>query len=112
MRSHRSRPVIGLTHSSTDFERFSLWRNVLHGFAEAGAVLLTIDCRQPHADIERVIRRLDGLVLSGGALYRAGERQVDSRSEIPRSDNTPTGEEVNARAPFSVLPGPPAERRQ
>jgi putative glutamine amidotransferase len=67
MRSHRSRPVIGLTHSSTDFERFSLWRNVLHGFAEAGAVLLAIDCRQPHADIERVIRRLDGLVLSGGA---------------------------------------------
>ncbi|MER5624308.1 gamma-glutamyl-gamma-aminobutyrate hydrolase family protein [Streptosporangium sp. NPDC002544] len=67
MVAHPSRPVIGLTYSSTDLERFSLWRNMLHGFAEAGAVTLTIDCHQPHDDIAAVVRRLDGLVVSGGA---------------------------------------------
>ncbi|WP_432990206.1 gamma-glutamyl-gamma-aminobutyrate hydrolase family protein [Dactylosporangium sp. CA-233914] len=62
-----SRPVIGITYSSTDLERFSLWRNMLHGFVEAGAVTLTIDCHQPHEDIAAVVRHLDGLVISGGA---------------------------------------------
>jgi putative glutamine amidotransferase len=65
--AHPSRPVIGLTYSSTDFERFSLWRNMLHGFGEAGATPLTIDCHQSHYDIAGVVRRLDGLVISGGA---------------------------------------------
>lgn len=67
MASHPSRPVIGLTYSSTDLDRFSLWRSMPHGFVEAGATPLTIDCHQPHADIAAVVRLLDGLVISGGA---------------------------------------------
>lgn len=62
-----ARPVIGLTYSSTDLTRFSLWRNMLHGLVEADAAILTLDCHQPHDDIARVVRRLDGLIISGGA---------------------------------------------
>lgn len=62
-----SRPVIGLTYSSTDLTRFSLWRNMLHGLIEAGTAVLTLDCHQPHDDIAAVIRKLDGLIISGGA---------------------------------------------
>lgn len=61
------RPVIGLTYSSTDLTRFSLWRNMLHGLIEVDAAALTLDCHQPHDDIAAVIGRLDGLIISGGA---------------------------------------------
>ncbi|MGP3533423.1 gamma-glutamyl-gamma-aminobutyrate hydrolase family protein [Microbacterium sp. RD1] len=67
--SHSPRPVIGITFSSRDLERvrFSLWQDMLRGFAEAGAATLTLDCHRPQGDLATVTQRLDGLVISGGA---------------------------------------------
>lgn len=67
MSHHTRRPVIGLTYSSTDIAQFTLWRNMIHGFIEAGASLVTIDCHFPQQDLRAQVAHLDGLVLSGGA---------------------------------------------
>ena len=66
MKEHLDRPVIGITYSPLDLEHFQQWRHVFHGFVAAGATPVGIDCtvEQPH--IGALVRRLDGLVVSGG----------------------------------------------
>jgi putative glutamine amidotransferase len=79
-----ARPVIGITYSSTDLGRFSLWRNMLHGFTAAGAATLTIDCRQHQEEIGAVVQRLDGLLISGGADVDPAAYGADSSDPVVR----------------------------
>lgn len=66
MSAHLLRPVVGITYSARDFEGFDLWRHVFHAFVAAGATPVSIDCTQEQPEIQALVRRLDGLVISGG----------------------------------------------
>ena len=66
MHQHLDRPVIGITYSARDLERFELWRHIFHAFVAAGATPISIDCTQEQPRIHAVVERLDGLVVSGG----------------------------------------------
>jgi putative glutamine amidotransferase len=60
-------PVIGVTHSSDDLHIFTLWRRMFEGVVAAGAVPVALNCVAEVADIEDLVSRMDGLIISGGA---------------------------------------------
>ena len=66
MLEHLDRPVIGITYSARDLERFELWRHIFHAFVAVGATPVSIDCTLEQPRIHTVVERLDGLVISGG----------------------------------------------
>ncbi|NYI44535.1 putative glutamine amidotransferase [Nocardioides aromaticivorans] len=66
MNAYLDRPVVGITYSSQDLEDFALWRSLFHGFVAAGATPVGIDCAVEQPRIDGLVRRLDGLVVSGG----------------------------------------------
>jgi putative glutamine amidotransferase len=66
LNAYLDRPVVGITYSSQDLEDFGLWRSLFHGFVAAGATPVGIDCAVEQPRIDGLVRRLDGLVVSGG----------------------------------------------
>jgi putative glutamine amidotransferase len=61
-----SRPLIGVTYSSSELEPFRLWPLMFQGVVAAGGVPIAIDCALPPPGIGRLVDRLDGLLISGG----------------------------------------------
>lgn len=60
-------PAVAVTMDFEVFRHYRHWRAMLHGIVTAGAVPLTIDCRQPRTDLEQLIGMVDGLIMLGGA---------------------------------------------
>jgi putative glutamine amidotransferase len=89
-------PVVAVTMDFDVLRRYHHWRKMLAGFVSAGALPLTIDCRDPRTDLEFLIGMVDGLVLLGGAdinpelyggdaedpLVQAGPRSLDDNEIV------------------------------
>lgn len=65
--SQPRQPVVAVTMDFGLLPRYHHWRAMLTGIVAAGAAPLTIDCRDPRADIEALVGMADGLILLGGA---------------------------------------------
>lgn len=61
-----ARPIIGITYSPRILDVFYHWRYMFDGVVEAGGVPFAIACDSPVENIESLVGRLDGLILSGG----------------------------------------------
>lgn len=61
------RPVVAVTMDFDVFNHYHHWREMLTGVLVAGAAPLTIDCRYPRTDLEKLVGMSDGLLLLGGA---------------------------------------------
>lgn len=59
--------VVAVTMDFDVLRRYHHWRSMLAGIIASGAVPLTIDCRHPRADLDRLVGMADGLILLGGA---------------------------------------------
>jgi putative glutamine amidotransferase len=84
-------PVVAVTMDFDVLRRYHHWRLMLAGIVASGAVPLTIDCRHPRADLDRLVSMADGLILLGGSdvnpelyggdsadpLVEAGPRSLD-----------------------------------
>ena len=60
-------PVVAVTMDFDVLRRYHHWRSMLAGIVASGAVPLTIDCRHPRADLDRLVSMADGLILLGGS---------------------------------------------
>lgn len=83
-----TRPFIGITYSSAELDTFTLWRRMFEGFVEAGAVPIAIDARSAVIDIERLVARLDGLVIGGGVDISPALYDGDISDPLIRNVNT------------------------
>ena len=61
-----TRPLIGITYNSAELSEFLLWRHMFHGLVAAGGTPIAIDCLAAPPQIDALVTRLDGLLLSGG----------------------------------------------
>ena len=70
--SQPRQPVVAVTMDFDVLRRYHHWRSMLAGIVASGAVPLTIDCRHPRADLDRLIGTADGLILLGGSDVNPG----------------------------------------
>ncbi|RZT11644.1 putative glutamine amidotransferase [Mycobacterium sp. BK558] len=107
--SQPRQPVVAVTMDFDVLRRYHHWRAMLAGIVAAGAAPLTIDCRHPRADLERLVSMADGLILLGGSDVRPelyGGDAADPLIEAgPRSldDNEITALNVALRESIPVL---------
>lgn len=59
-------PIIAVTYSASELDVFYHWRYMFEGIVAAGGVPLAIDCDSEVEGIATLVRRVDGLILSGG----------------------------------------------
>lgn len=68
-----AKPLIAVTLNALELERMVHWRRMFEGLQNAGAIPVAIDCGVSMLDIADMIKRVDGLLISGGGDVDPGQ---------------------------------------
>ena len=60
-------PLVAVTFDVNELEEFVLWREMFRGFVAAGIAPLTVHTDAQGVPAEALMRRVDGLIVSGGS---------------------------------------------